>query len=235
MNEINFKGGFWIKRTQKPKKWNDLWNSIKEELPKRKCVFEEFNEQGDKFFAIKSVYDKAMLNILLRKKADFVFYPEINLKSRLDSMNIPASKEIIDSHTRVLKTKDEINQFIVEADARQPVVIPKYRWKPNDHLEKTYKVIGLSESECKTEIKNGITYIKDKKGKVLAKASPNGRSGINYVYVFPKNGDESSKKIAVTQEGDAYYFTPFELKTFWEKFMQNVKTDLGRKRPQTEP
>ena len=68
----------------------------------------------------------------------------------------------------------------------------------------------------------------------MAKASPNNRNGVNFVYVFPKNNDESSKKIAITQEGDTYYFTPFELKIFWEKFMQNVKIDLGRKRPQTK-
>ena len=227
MDNISFNGGFWIKS---PKA--EVWNSIKAEFPSSKCVFEEFNEQGDKFFAIKSVYDKAMTGFLWRNKIEFKLYPDLNLKNRLDPWNLEESKKIIDAQTNILETEDEIKEFIRTADKNLPVIMPKYRWKPNDHIEKTYKAIGLNPTEYSHEITDGITYIKNKNGKIVAQASPNNAKGVNFIYVYPKNHDESSQKFALSQSGEKYYFGPFEMKNFYDKFMLNVKIDLGRKRPQ---
>ena len=66
-------------------------------------------------------------------------------------------------------------------------------------------------------------------------ASPNNPKGVNFVYVYPKNLDESSQKFALNQEGERYNFGPFDMKDFHKNFMKNVKIDLGRKRPQTKP
>jgi len=232
MNDINFKGGFWIKSPSP-----DVWQKIKAEFPSSKSVFEEFNEQGDKFFAIKNSYDKAMTSFLLRMKINFKLYPNLNLKSGLSSWKLKESKEIIDAQTNVIETKEKLEEFVRACDKSLPVVIPKYRWKPNDHIEKTYKAIGINPAEYEPQIKDGITYIKEKgkDGKIIAIASPNNSRGINYVYVYPQNwNEESSQKFALGPDGDRIDFSPLDIINFHKNFMRSVRIDLKRIRPQKQ-
>lgn len=227
MDSINFQGGFFIGKPS-----SRVWNNIKAELPKHKCVFENFNENGDKFFAVKSCADSDMVGMILRKKVNFRFYPDINLKSRLDSYNPKQAQEIINSQTTIYETKEQLRQFLKDLPQKTVKLIKKYHWKPNDHIDKTFEALGLNQNEYKTQIKSGITYIKDKSGKVIAKVSPNNERGVNFVYVYPRNYDEASKRFALSQSGETENFGPLQIIEFQNNFMKNVRIDLGRKRPQ---
>ena len=225
MEQINFKGGFLIKKPTRCQ-----WEQIKDVLPKKKCVFETFNDEGDKFFAIKSCYDEDMAKYILNQKFKFAFYPNINLKSRLDTYFPEEAHKVIDAQTDVIINRKELRKFLVSNQA--PFSVPKYRWKPNDHIEKTYSALGLNPSECKTKIKDGITYIFDKNGKNIAKASPNNEKGVNFVYIYPKNHDDPSQRFALSQGGERYDFSAMEIIDFQKKFLQNIKIDKGRTYPQ---
>ena len=237
MNDINFKGGVFIKNPKTGDKWNDVWNVIKSELPRRKYLFEDYNGDGDKFVAFKSCYDKDMASVILRSGVKFKFYPEINLKSRLDTYFPEESRKIVDSQTNVIESEDELRKFMQESDIK-PALFKKYRWVPNDHIEKTYKATGLNPDDCITEIVDGVTFIKDKSGKTLVKASPNNARGVNFVYQYPQkvasssNKDETSRRFALTQGGETKDFGPLRVVEFFKNFRENVKIDAGRKRPQ---
>lgn len=228
MNNISFTGGFLLKRPTD----ETLWKQIQAELPSSKCIIEDFNEYGDKFFAIKSIYDRAMASVLMREKVQFRMYPDINLKSRLDPRNPEKARKIINAQTNLIEDEDELRQFIRTGGPK--VLIEKYRWTPEDHVDKTYKALGLNKSDYITSKKDGITYIKDKSGKVVAMVSPNNNRGVNFVCVCSKtdNLDPSLEQFALDQNGNKRYFGPLQIKDFRKNFMQNVKIDLGRKRPQ---
>ncbi len=241
MNEINFCGGFLI---EKPS--IRMWNGIQENMPKKKCVFQNFNENGDKFFVIKSVYDKAMASYILSKNVKFKFYPEINLKNRLDPYSPEEAHRVISAQTYVIDSKSMLRKFI---NANTDVnIVPKYKWKPNDHIGKTLKALELNPDECNVKIISGVAYITDKKGIIIAKASPNNERGVNFVYVYPKhrgflsnkdkkgyfypqNTDDSPQRFALTQGGERHYFGALQTIDFQNKFKQNVKIDSGRIRP----
>ena len=229
MYNVTFQGGFLLKRPTS----DTLWKEIQAEFPSSKCVIEDFNEYGDKFFAIKTVYDKAMASILMSKKVKFRLYPDINLKSRLDPYNPNEAREIIQAQTNFIEDEDELRQFIRSG---KKILIEKYRWTPDDHIDKTYKALGLNPSEYKTIIKKGITYIEDKNGNVVAFASPNNNKGVNFVYASSKteNLDPSFEKFALDQYGNKEYFGPLKTGDFRKHFMDNVKIDLGRKRPKSK-
>ena len=228
MNDISFNGGFLISKPSPTK-----WKNIKAQFPSNKCVFENYNSNGDKFFAIKSFYDREMIGVLLRKKVNFKFYPDINLKSRLDSYYPETAREIVNSQTNVIDTPDQLRKFIRECTPvkrKSPIV--RYRWKPEDHIDKTYKALHIDSSQYQTEIIKGITYIKDVNGKIVAKASPNNERGVNFVYELPKTPNGESKMFALSQGGEKEPFSPLNYKEFHRLFMRNVKIDLARKRPQ---
>ena len=227
MNNISFQGGFLLKRPTS----DTMWKEIQAELPSSKCIFEDINEYGDKFFVIKSLYDRAMASVLIHKKVNFRLYPDINLKMRLDPRKPEKARIVVDSQTNCIEDEDELRKFVRTGPKK--VLIEKYRWTPEDHIDKTFKALGLERSDYKTSIKNGITYIRDKKGKVVAIASPNNNRGINFVYATSKtkNSDPSLEKFALDQYGNKRYFGPLQLGEFQKYFMQNVKIDLGRLRP----
>ena len=228
-NKISFQGGFLFKRPT-----NDtLWKEVVKELPSSKCIIEDFNEYGDKFFAIKSVYDRAMASVLIRKKVPFRLYPDINLKTRLDPRKPDEARKIIASQTNCIEDENEMRRFVSTGDKK--VLIEKYRWVPEDHIDKTYKALGLEKSNHKTIIKDGITYIKNKNNETIAMVSPNNQRGVNFVYLRSKtdNSDPSLKKFALDLYGNRRYFGPLQTKEFHDLFMKNVRIDLGRKRPET--
>jgi len=227
MNDISFTGGFLLKRPTS----NKLWQEIQAELPRKKCIVEDFNGYGDKFFAIKSIYDRAMASVLISKKVKFRLYPNINLKSDIDPRKVDRARAIISAQTNVIEKESDLRQFV--RTGGQKVLIEKYHWTPEDHIDKTYSSLGLDMADCKTTVKNGITYIKNKKGRVLAIASPNNQKGINFVCVCSQteHNDPSLKMFALDQNGNKKYFGPLQIKDFNANFMSNVKLDLGRTRP----
>ncbi len=229
MNDINFKGGFLIKGPIK----DELWNEIKLGLPKRKCLFEKFQEEADKFVAVRSVYDREVASLIVRNGVKFKFYPEINLKTRLDYREPEKAFEVVNSQTNFIENQDELREFIRKTVPKRPCMVKRYYWEPNDHIDKTYNALGLKQSDYKTEIKNGITYIKDSKGNIVAKASPNNADGVNFVYVCPTIL-EGSKRFALTQGGEKFYFGPLKVIDFQKNFLKNVSIDLHRKRPGTK-
>jgi len=226
MDNISFSGGFLIQKPSPIK-----WKNIKAQLPPNKCIFEDYNANGDKFFAIKNFYDRDMLYVLLRKKVNFKFYPDINLKNRLDSYYPEEARKVVSAQTNVLDTVEQIRLFIKECAPKRNFTIAKYRWKPEDHIDKTLKALGLKSTECSVSKKDGKTYIKNGKN-ILAIASPNNEHGINFVYVFPKTSGGESKMFALSQGGETEPFSPLNYKEFNKLFLRNVKIDLARKRPQ---
>ena len=223
MNEISFNGGYLIERPSK-----SVWAGIKKELPKHKCIIENIDNIGNNFFSIKNIYDKDMGSLILRKNVKFKF----NLKTRMDSYFPEVALKTLNEQINVINTKEELRNYIKGLKSPNVTLLKKYRWMSEDHIDKTLEAIGMKNSECETKIKSGITYIYNKNGKIIAKASPNNREGINYIYIYPKNSDDFSRRIALTQAGTIYEFSPLQYDDFLNKFMQNVKIDLGRKRPQ---
>lgn len=227
MNDISFSGGYLIYKPSPTK-----WRNIKKALPSKKCVFEDYNDNGDKFFAVKSFYDREMAKIILSKKVKFKFFPDINLKTCLDSYYPEEAREVVASQTNVIETPKQLRKFIKVNTPKKVHSILKYRWKPEDHIEKTYKALELDSAEYPFYIEKGITYITDKNGKIVAKASPNNEKGINFVYEYPRRPDDSSRKFALIQGGETFDFGPLQWKQFETHFMQNVKIDQSRKRSQ---
>ena len=226
MDNITFQGGFLIKKPSKT-----TWNSIQEAMPRHKCLFQDFNGNGDKFFAIKSVYDEAMARVLLRKRVGFKFYPDINLKSRLDTYYPEEAHKIVDAQTNVIETKDGLKEFL-KTITKKPVYIKRYHWKPEDHIDKTFRAAELNPAEHTVSVSDHITYIKDKSGKVVAKASPNNERGVNFVYIYPKKHEPFSRRLAVNEGGEVHEFSALQTIEFQKLFMKNVRMDMGRKRPQ---
>lgn len=227
MNNINFTGGFLISNP-KQKVWNRIEANA---MPRKKISFDPYNEEGDKFVVINSYHDKEFGHDLLRRWVKFLYYPNINLKSGLDPMHPEQAKEIINKETVVVKSPD-FRKYIREELLVKQHPILRYKWSPNDHIDKTLQFLELDRAECDIVIKQGITYIKDKNGKLIAKASPNTTLGTNFVYTYPKNDDDSSRKVAIGYKGDVYDFDVFQIKSFWNNFKRAVNIDLGRKRPQ---
>ena len=224
MDRINFTGGFLIKSPTPAK-----WKKIEEVLPKHKIILPKYND-SDVFVAVKPCYDPQIASQILAKKINFKFYPNINLKTRLDAHNMDEAYKIIGAQTEEISTFADLRQYI--KSLKKPFRIPKYNWKPEDHIPKTFKVLGLEQENYVVKIKNGITIIKDKNGKLIAKASPNTDKGTNFIYVYPKNSDDSSKKLAVASEGEIFEFSPLQYMDFKKQFMRAVKIDNARKRPQ---
>ncbi|MBP3820844.1 hypothetical protein J6G99_04270 [bacterium] len=226
MDNINFTGGFLIKKPS-----TRMWHNIENILPRKKAVFQQFNEDGDKFFAVKTFYDKQIADFILNKHIDFKFYPDINLKTQLDPEKLAEAKKIINSQKNIIEIRKDLRKFF--KPLKKIFKPKKYKWKPNDHILQTFKALGLNSSECTYSIKNGITIIKDSSGKIVAKASPNSHFGTNYVYVLPKNSDGSPKKFAVDFNGNIVHeFKEINSKSFRENFLNTIKIDLGRIRPQ---
>ena len=223
MDKINFTGGFLIRKPSVR-----MWHNFEAILPKKKAVFQKFNEEGDKFVVVKSSYDEGISDFILQKRLDFKYYPELNLKNRLNPHNVEQAHEIIDAQTNVIDTRKDLKNFFKAC--KTLIVIPKYKWKQNDHVEQTFKALGLDLSQHKYQIKNGITVIKDKSGKIIAKASPNNVNGTNFVYILPKNTDLSPRKIAVDYKGEIIYeFKGVDsYKDFSKNFIKAVKIDKGR-------
>ena len=228
MNEISFQGGYLLSKPT-----SRMWNIIQGELPKHKCIVENINGEGDNFFSIKKVYDKDMASLILRKNINFKFYPDIDLHTRINSYFPDEALKTLSEQTNVIETREQLRKYIKSIEPKK-IVIKKYRWKPNDHIEKTYKALGLEQSEYITEITNFVTYIKDKKGNIIAKASPNNQRGVNFVYVYPQPQKYimEAQRFALSQSGERENFGALQSINFFKEFNKNVRIDAGRIRPQ---
>ena len=122
---------------------------------------------------------------------------------------------------------DDGDKFII---TKTVFTLPKYVWKPNDHVKQTLDALNLDPSQCSIKMKKGVTTILDKSGKVIAKASPNSNKGVNYVYVMPKNADSSPRKLAVSYLGEIYEFPKIE-KEFGVKFSNAMQENRERMLP----
>ena len=228
-NKINFTGGFLICKPDKVK-----WENIQAVLPRRKCVFQKFNSEGDKFVAVKTHYDRDMLNMLLKKKVDFKFFPDINLKTQLDSENLEEAQRIISSQSNVVEGKSNLKSYLADMIAPKHFKFPKYKWKPDDHIGQTLKALGLSEKECKIlYTETGAVKILDKRGKqTIALASPNSHLGYNYVLEFPKEKNGLLKRLVVDMNGEiADEFSYLQRDIFNKHFKRNLKIEKGRMKP----
>ena len=230
MDNINFRGGFLIKNPSAR-----MWNNIQAVIPRRKCVFHQYNEEGDKFFAIKDFYDKYVADFILSKRIKFKYYPSINLKSRLDTYYPEESKQIIESQDDVITTKRELRKYIKAKRKQTPPIDSQYHWQENDHIPQTMKALGLNPREHRAEVKDGITTIYNMKGEKIAAASPNGTKGINFVYVYPSKDNKdkiNSRRLAVDKDGKIICeYSIADFTDFQKFFLQNIKIDKGRIRP----
>ena len=233
-NNINFRGGFLIKKPS-----TEIWNGIQSVLPRKKCVFQEFNAEGDKFFAIKDCHDAQIARYILdtnknagknsKNKIKFQYYPEINLKTGLDTYFPEEARKTIDGETQVIKTNKKLeNQFFSKKEEEIVPIYKKYRWKENDHISQTLKALKLKDDECKVTIENGITMIYDLKGNAIAAASPNGHKGINFVYEYSRDG-KNSRKLAVDRNGEIIWeYGINEITDFQKFFERHIRIDKGR-------
>ncbi len=220
MDNINFTGAFLIKNPT-PR----VWRNIEKILPKRKIVFQQFGDEQDKFVIVKDCYDKQVADAIKKKRLNFKFYPEINLKSRLDPYFPKEAEEFVNAQTVCLE-KSELKRYFKEP--KNLFKVKKYKWKPNDHIEQTLNALDLKIENSKIEIKNGVTIIRDKNGKILAKASPNNQKGVNFVYVLSDNG---TKKLAVSYTGATEPI--YDIVKFQKKFLEALNTDKNRIRPKS--
>lgn len=233
---ISFNGGFWIKKPSP-----EMWSAIKEVMPRRKQILEQLNDDGDKFFAIKTCYDKEMtfklFNQEIKKgreveKVDFKFYPDINLKVRIDSYFPEEAKETINAQKRVIENRSSIRKFFAQEPIKQKPIM-KYRWKPEDQVAQTLTALKLDKENCNIDIKNGVTKIYDKSNNLIAIASPNSHKGYNYVYEYPTVTKPDARRLVVDYNGAIVHeFGILDSKIFRKFFERNVKIDNGRIRPQ---
>ena len=218
-NKINFTGGFLIRKPLD-------WEGIQKALPRKKCVFQHFNDAGDKFVAVKTHYDQDMINMLVNRKVDFKFYPEINLKTRLDNEKVEEAQQIIASQSKSIEGKC--------FRAVQRFNFPKYKWVPDDHIGQTLNALGLKEKNCKISYTTtGAVKIMDKSGKkVIALASPNSHKGYNYVLELPKEKNGDPRRLVVDMNGEIVdEIDFFNRDKFNEYFERNLRIEQGRIRP----
>ena len=77
-----------------------------------KCIFENINGKGDKFVSFKDCENSYMAHLILKTKVKFKFYPEINLKCRLDSYKPQEAMDTISHQTQVIENRSELLDFV---------------------------------------------------------------------------------------------------------------------------
>ena len=225
MDKINFTGGFQFKTPSER-----AWKGIEGVLPRHKIILPNYGEDKDIFIAVKRNYDPQIINYLRAHHIKFTLFPKINLKSQLDSYNMEEAYRIVGAQTEVISSTKDINEYLKSFVPK--FKLPKYKWKKNDHIDKTLKFLGINAGDCEVFIEKGITVITDKNGKIIAKVSPNNQKGTNFVFLYPKNADESLQKFAIDMYGNKYMFPKLEYKDFRKNFMNAVKIDSDRTFPQ---
>ena len=225
MDKINFTGGFLLHKPD-VKKWEKAYDEI---VPRKRIIIHDLKEQDNIFFATPSCYDSSILKYLFGEKFKFTFYPDINLKNRLDAYYPEEAIKILDAQETVITDKRKMRKYIVEP---KPCSIQslKYKWKPNDNIEQTLTALKLDKEDMKIKTAKSVTTITDRNGKLVAKVSPNTAQGINYALVYPRYGNENLRMIAIdhhsqiiTDTTDINY-----LQEFKERFIRAVKFDKGR-------
>ncbi len=226
MDKINFTGGYLLK--QPAQKLLEKFNN--EIMPKRKrIIIPNIPRKGDYFFVIKDCYDKEVAEYLLKKPFNFIYYPEITLKSRLNSQKPQEAKKYIAAQTNMLKKTKEIEKYISELrPSPKPI---NYYWTPNDHIEPTVKYLRINPNEYDITTTNHITKIRIKdNGNLLATISPKNHEGSHIAYIFPRYGDEDFKivKFDYTNKIVIEDTNISNLPKYDEQFNKAVQIDKGR-------
>ena len=229
INNISFKGGYLLKNVS-PKEFNEIYDDI---MPNKRVIIPDLYNDGNVFFATKSCYDSSVLNYLIGKdNLKFTYYPNVNLKNQFSSHEPEEAMKSLDKEVCV-ESKKKIKKYINE-DKLMSLEAIKYKWKPNDHIDKTMKTLNINPRNYKIDIKNGITRVKDKSGKPFMEVSPNNRVGTNYVFVYPRYGDEDFTILEINCKGEIINESTNidDVAKYKKLFMNAVKIDLGRIRPQ---
>lgn len=228
MDRINFCGGFLI-RKPKPEVWEKLEKTV---MPNHKCYIPKYNEQGDKFLAVKRRYDYDIAKFIKDNGLECIYYPDICLKTQIDSRKLDEAKEIINKQTNfIVGTKNLKNAIKVKADQ---FLLGSYIWKRGDYVQKTLDALRLNPDSC-TVVTNKKTLVstiyrkgKGNENKVVAKMSPNNHNGTNFVYVLPTRNNPDSRKIAIDRKGGIIEFPTLAFKDFEKNFMAAIAMEKTR-------
>ena len=216
-NSVSFQGGFLIK---KPKL--TVWSEIKANLPKKKAVFNVFNTEQDSFIACKTHYDEQVADLLKSHDTSFKFYPDINLKSRLDPEHTPEAVEIVNAQKRVITTIEELKEYF--ENTKKALNSKQSKIFKMDHMQQTLTALKLKSDDCDIIYKRGITFIYDKSGRLIAQASQKSPMGFNYVYFYPECKDHSMERWIVYPNGDKKSVSVLNASHFRKIFIQNTES-----------
>lgn len=228
MDNVSFNGGFLIHKPS-PAMWEKVYNEI---VPKRRIIANDIFEKNNILFVSKSIYDRDVLTYLLSKRnLKFSFYPNINLKTRLDSY-FPKEIEKVLSSEHCTDSRKEIRAFIKQTTKPLNAIL-KYKWKSGDHIPQTFKALNMNSENYNIVTKNFISSVYDKNGKLIAKISPNNQQGINYAILYPRYKEELLTMYAINYQGEILSKSNDinSLNEFKKNFLHAVKIDAGRLRP----
>lgn len=229
MDKINFTGGFLLHKPTK-RMWEKVYTEI---VPKNKrVIINDLYEDGNVFFATKSIHDSNILKYLLTKRTlNLTYYPNISTKTRLDSYFPDEAVKTLDNELAI-SDKKEIRKHIKKeiinsADSLRAL---KYRWKENDYIAQTYKALKITPENYKAKTKNHITTLYDQNGNIAARVSPNTQQGTNYAYIYPSLLSDKFKMVVIDYNGEIIGSSSNIdlLAKFRKKFHQAVRTDYGR-------
>ena len=239
MNNINFKGAYYLENP--PVR---MWHKIQKDIVSKGAITREFQDSKDKFFVLDNCFDNSMVKYLTKKRFKFTYYPNIKPLE----FNLDYTKKMIDEIFKIhnitaINTRKSLLQHVASIEKSKPNVrkICTYKWKPNDHIDKTLEFLKLSKDDCIVVKANNVTVLYKKKKndflsnldkeslEKIASVSPNDMGGINYVYVYPKNYYESAKRFELDQNGNLKTeYEHSDFKEFFDKFYNCVKIDKKR-------
>jgi len=184
-NNINFTGTFLIKRPTKT-----MRKEITELAGKRKMLFDF--KPNNMLCVVRDSKDENIAKYILDRKLYFNYFPELNTASGFDIAHPDKAKAIIKEHTPVKKAKDLEKLF------------PKPVKKETkfSFIERSLRTFQFNEMNYALRSDKGIIHVFDKDtNKLIARISPPGKFGINYVHIEPKTIDDSPLRYALDKDG----------------------------------
>lgn len=190
---INFNGAFLIKSFS-PQAQMELLKLI----PKKKILFDNFQKEGNVLFVTKPSKDILAADFIKGNHLKFKYYPALSTKSGFVENHPDEAAKILKSNKdNVITTLKDMFKYLTPK--------PKAKKAPKDRrdiLEHVFKALELDQSDVIIKKTNGYTLLTDKTGRPMARISPQGRFGTNFVLVEGKNSDESSKRYAIDEAGN---------------------------------
>lgn len=222
MDKINFTGGFLITQVPKTTTLSKLYD---EAIPHKRCIIFNLFKKNNFFFSTKDCYDESIVDYLTKNEYIFSYFPNINLKSRLEPYQLKETEERL-SKEIVLTDISKIEEHIQsKMKGSKPI---KYHLKKNDPIESVIKALDLKNvNTLDIKTKNNFITIKDKDGNLVAKISPFDNKGICYVMKYPILSDEEMRYIAINYEGKEISNTAEvdNLQNFMTNFKNAMKFD----------